>query len=75
MNVRDAIAVAKSYVKAIYEASEPVSDISLEEVEYEIVLALCERSTVAGDRVELLTADEPVYNRALSLGLAAELYA
>lgn len=42
-----------------------------------VILAICETSADADrrDRIELLTADEPVYNRAVSLGLPAELYA
>lgn len=40
-----------------------------------IILTACAMS--AGDevRIELLTADEPVYNHAVSLGIVAELYA
>jgi hypothetical protein len=40
-----------------------------------IVLMACEAPGSSDARVELLTADEPIYNRALSLGLPAELYA
>lgn len=39
-----------------------------------VILTACEGSFEAGDRIELLTADEPVYNRAMSLGFPAELY-
>ncbi len=35
MDVKDAIAAAKSYVREIYEAAEPIADISLEEVEFD----------------------------------------
>lgn len=40
-----------------------------------IILTACENSGHGDRRIELLTADEPIYNRALSLGLPAELYA
>lgn len=40
-----------------------------------MVLAICEGASRAEDRIELLTADEPIYDRARSLGLPAELYA
>lgn len=40
-----------------------------------VTLAACEASGRGRERIELLTADEPVYNRAVSLGLPAELYA
>jgi predicted nucleic acid-binding protein len=39
-----------------------------------VVLTTCAISGVEDDRIELLTADAPIYNRALSLGLPAELY-
>lgn len=41
------------------------------------ILVACESSATLADagRIELLTTDEPMYNRALSLGLPAELYA
>jgi predicted nucleic acid-binding protein len=40
-----------------------------------VVLAACETAGLDDRAIELLTADEPLYNRALSLGLPAELYA
>jgi predicted nucleic acid-binding protein len=40
-----------------------------------VVLAACETVGLDDRAIELLTADEPLYNRALSLGLPAELYA
>lgn len=40
-----------------------------------VVLTACAISGTDDQRIELLTADEPIYNRALSLGLPAELYA
>ena len=40
-----------------------------------VILTACESSRTGDGRIELLTADEPIYNRALSLGLPAELYA
>ena len=38
-----------------------------------VILVACEAAR-SGDGIELLTADEPLYNQALSLGLPAELY-
>lgn len=35
MDVKDAIKAAKSYVSEIYDSSEPVSDLSLEEVDFD----------------------------------------
>ena len=35
MDVKDAIKAAKTYVSEIYDASEPVSDLSLEEVDFD----------------------------------------
>lgn len=39
-----------------------------------IILTACATSSGDQDRIELLTADEPVYHHALSLGVTAELY-
>ena len=38
------------------------------------ILTVCAAFST-GDRIDLLTADAPIYNRALALGLPAELYA
>jgi hypothetical protein len=38
------------------------------------ILALCDPSREGPGRIELLTADEPLYNRAVALGIGAELY-
>jgi predicted nucleic acid-binding protein len=40
-----------------------------------VILSACKSTGLGDGRIELLTADEPIYNRALSLGLPAELYA
>ena len=40
-----------------------------------VVLTACEAIELSEGIVELLTADEPIYNRARSRGLPAELYA
>ena len=42
-----------------------------------VILVLCDRAKRDGStmKIELLTADEPIYNRADALGLPAELYA
>lgn len=39
-----------------------------------VSLRICSESMQEDVAIELLTADEPLYNRALSLGLPAELY-
>ena len=70
MDVKDTIATAKSYLQQVYAGSEQISDLS-----DAIMLTACAASGGGDDRIELLTADTPVYNRALSLGLPAELYA
>ena len=40
-----------------------------------VILTACAASVGDDSRIELLTADEPVYNHAVSLGVVAELYA